>query len=116
MPRTLYPTLIVIIIELLCTDAFPQQPTLAIRNIDFANFRYAGTIGRFPAGYGPTKAFTLKGGKVGDWRDGFTLRKIVFGDVTGDGIEEAIITLDVNTDGNAGVDQVYIYALKFNRP
>jgi len=93
-----------------------KQSVASIREIDFANFRYAGTIGRFPAGYGPTKAFTLKGGKVGDWRDGFTLRKIVFGDVTGDGIEEAIITLDVNTDGNAGVDQVYIYGLKFNRP
>ena len=45
-----------------------------------------------------------------------TLRKIVYGDVTGDGSEEAIVTFDVNTDGNAGVDQVYIYTLKNHGP
>lgn len=114
--RTIHPILIVIIIELLSTHIFAQQPTSSIREIDFANFRYAGTIGRFRAEFHPTKIFTLTNGKVGDWRSGFTLRKVVFGDVTGDGEEEAIVSLDINTDGSAGADQVYIYTLRNHRP
>src|SRR5262245_4979693 len=109
-----FSTLFLIFVLLLFSahDAFSQQ---AIREIDFSNFRYAGSIGLFPAEFHPTKAFTLSNGKVGDWRYGFTLRKAVFGDITGDGSEEAIIRLDINTDGSAGADQVYIYTLKNGR-
>ena len=96
--------------------AASQHSPSSIRDIDFANFRYAGTIARFPAEFRQTKAFALSNGKMGDWRYGFTFRKVVFGDITGDGNEEAIITLDINTDGSAGVDQVYIYTLKNRRP
>jgi hypothetical protein len=98
------------------TVAFSQNQASSIRTIDFANFHYVGSIGHFRADYYPRNSFTLRNGKFGDWRDGMTLRKIVYGDVTGDGEEEAIITFDVNTDGSAGVDQVYIYSLKSYRP
>jgi diadenosine tetraphosphatase ApaH/serine/threonine PP2A family protein phosphatase len=101
----------------LCANTgFSQQWASSIRNIDFANFRYVGSIGHFRAEWYPRNSFTLRNGKFGDWRDGMTLRKIVYGDVTGDATEEAIVTFDVNTDGNAGIDQVYIYTLKNHRP
>jgi len=97
-------------------NVFSQRAVSSIRTIDFANFRYLGSIGHFRADYYPRKSFTLHNGKFGDWRDGMTLRKVVYGDVTGDGAEEAIVTFAVDTDGNAGVEQVYIYTLRNHRP
>jgi hypothetical protein len=45
-----------------------------------------------------------------------TFQKVMYGDVTGDGAEEALIILGVNTEGSAAVNHVYAYTLKNRRP
>jgi hypothetical protein len=102
---------------LLCPCAvLCQRAPSPIHSVDFANFSYHGSIGLFPTAEYPTKSFSLHNGKSGDWRQGMTLVKVVYGDVTGDRVEEAIVTLAVNTDGSAAVNHVYIYTFKRNRP
>lgn len=88
----------------------------SIRSIDFDNFTYPGSTYGQRGGYTPEQTFTLKHGKWGDWRDGLTLKKVIYGDVTGDGQEEAILTFDQDTEGSAGVSNVYIYTLEKRRP
>jgi hypothetical protein len=109
-------SLLTIAVILVASNAFAQRSESPIRKIDFANFRFVGSIGHFRAEAYPRKSFTLRDGKFCDWRDGMTLRKLLYGDVTGDGAEEAIITFAVDTDGSAGVDQVYIYTMKNGHP
>jgi hypothetical protein len=108
---------LIVIVALLfvASTTFAQQRD-SIRSIDFANFRYHGSIGLFPTAEYPTKSFTLRHGKSGDWRKGMTFEKVVFGDITRDGIEEAIVRLSVNTDGSAAVDHVYIFTMRRNKP
>jgi hypothetical protein len=98
------------------TAASSQRAAPSIRSTDFANFAYHGSIGLFPTAEYPTKSFTLRNGKSGDWRQGMTLVKVVYGDVTNDGVEEGIVTLAVNTEGSAAVNHVYVYTFKNNRP
>jgi hypothetical protein len=47
---------------------------------------------------------------------GITLGKIVYGDVTGDKQEEAIIEMSILTGGTAQPNIVYVYTLQKNRP
>ena len=108
--------LIIIVALLFATGATFAQGRHSIRSIDFANFHYHGSIGLFPTAEYPTKSFTLRRGKSGDWQEGMTLRRVVYGDVTGDSVDEAIVTLSVNTAGSAAVDHVYIFTLRHNRP
>ncbi len=100
---------------ILSAAAFAQEVD-SIRSIDFSNYTYPGSRGLFPTPEYETTRFTLKGGKSGDGREGMTFRRAVYGDVTGDGVAEAVIILGVNTEGSAAVSHVYIYTLKDRRP
>lgn len=92
------------------------QTVDSLRSIDFSNFTYPGSRGLFPTPEFPTTKFTLKNGKSGDWRRGMTFGEVIYDDVTGDKVEEAIVTLSVNTDGSAAVNHAYVYTLKSRRP
>jgi hypothetical protein len=105
---------LLIVFSFPATEVFSQRAESSSHTIDFANFH--GSIGLFRAVEYPTRSFTLRAGKFGDWQKGMTLRRVVYGDVTGDGIDEAIVTLAVNTAGSAAVDHVYIFTLRDNRP
>lgn len=70
----------------------------SLRSIDFRNLDYGN--------------FAVRNGKFGDWRDGLTLKKISFGDVTGDKQEEAIIIFRVDTEGSMGANRVFIFTLE----
>lgn len=105
-----------IILTLMLSAAAFAHKADSIRSIDFSNFTYPGSRALFPTPEYETTKFTLRQGKSGDWRWGMTLWKVVYGDVTGDGIEEAIVILSVNTDGSAAVNHVYIYTLNKQRP
>jgi len=98
------------------TAAFSLRADPSIRSIDFANFAYHGSIGLFPTAEYPTKSFTLRNGKSGDWHQGMTLVKVAYADITNDGVEEGIVTLAVNTEGSAAVNHVYVYTFKKNQP
>jgi hypothetical protein len=109
----------VLIITLFFSQAsFTQQRSSSIRSIDFANFKYPGSRGLFPTVEYETESFILHKGKAKETpkQYGMTLVEISYGDVTGDGIEEAMINLNVETDGSAGVNHVYIYRLEGGKP
>jgi hypothetical protein len=88
----------------------------SIRAVDFANFKHPGSRGLFRADEYPTDDFTLRGGESGTPGAGMKLEGVGYGDVTGDGREEAFVTLLVRTDGTAGVHHVYVYTPRRGRP
>lgn len=101
---------------LVCGAEVFAQRSASVRSTDFSNFTYAGSRGHFPAPEYETTRFTLREGKFGDWRRGMSLREVTYGDATGDGVEEAFVVLNVETDGSAAVNHVYVYTLKNRRP
>lgn len=107
---------------LISSPAFSQQPSSSIHSVDFANFTYPWTTGLRVRG--GTKTFTLKDGKRPEIRDasghvveiGVYLEQVSYGDVTGDGIEDAVIVMSILTGVSAMPGQVYVYTLRGNHP
>jgi hypothetical protein len=101
-------------------EASPSpNPDSPIRSVDFENFTFpAKPI--YPTG---EKYFTLRNGKyAGRLQDGaiepypVSLVESVYGDVTGDGNEEAMLVLTENIRGTAIPYYVYVYAMERNKP
>jgi hypothetical protein len=86
--------------------------TRSIRSIDFANFTYPG---QYIFTKGP-KSFTLEQGRFAQDETQIRLAYVDFGDVTGDGVEDAFIVLAPVLTGSATPLVIYIYSLKVNRP
>jgi hypothetical protein len=94
-------------------------PDTPIRRIDFSNFTYPSE----PIYSRSEKPFTLKDGEYeGRLRDGtaepygVSLVDSVYGDVTGDGTEEAMLVLFENVRGSAIPYYVYVYAIERDKP
>jgi hypothetical protein len=96
------------------------QSNQFIRSVDFANFSFP-----WPHGLGDSrKTFKLRDGELKPTRDkrgmvdemGVTLESIVYGDLTKDGVEEAIVVLSTITGGSAIPHAVYIYGWQKNGP
>lgn len=88
-----------------------SQTDQSIRAVDFTNFifPYVDELGD------PKQSFTLQRGEYvgGDDEVRLSMRSIIYGDVTGDAAEEAIIVLSVGVDGGtARPHVVYIYTLQ----
>lgn len=90
-----------------------------IRNVDFANFTYPSGVveerGGFKLKNGELlpKRRTQYGQPLDMW---LKLGNVAYGDVTGDGREEAIIDLGWITGGSAIPDLVYIYTMRNGSP
>lgn len=83
-----------------------STPDQAIRMVDFDNLAYPN----FPDYTGPDKKLlTLKPGEGGP-------NFISYGDVTGDGVEEAMVALGVDNSGTAITYYVYIFTLTNGKP
>lgn len=90
-----------------------SAPSSSIRSVDFANFTYSWTadLGN------PKKSFTLRKGEFPPTRNergliegmGVSLERVEYGDVTGDGQEEAIVVLSILTGGSAVPHVIYVY-------
>lgn len=83
-----------------------------IRNIDFKNFLYVG-----PDDYSET--FVLKEGEksfVRGEEDGIQLADVKYHDLTGDGQEEAIVRMNIQTGGSAIPSLVFVYSVDQGRP
>jgi hypothetical protein len=88
----------------------------AVRRIDFSNFRFPWLreLGD------PKQSINLRNGELKPTFDqkgmvattGVTLRSVAYGDVTGDGREEAFVVLSIVTGGSAIPHAVYIYTSK----
>ncbi len=88
----------------------------SVRSIDFRNFTYPGSTYGESEYYSPEEIFTLRDGTWGGPEYGMTLMTVSYGDVTGDGREEAILDFRQDNDGSAGLDSVYVYTLEDKRP
>ena len=114
---------ILIIALLLSKTAFSQQRKLSIHSIDFANRTYPWTADLIDP-TNPQKTFTIRNGErpaTPDNRgfidqEGIFLEHVIYGDVTGDGVDDALVTMSIQTGGSAIPGLVYIYAVHANRP
>lgn len=90
------------------------SPAPSVRAIDFANFIYP-TQGVFETNL---KSLPLKEGKYeGDQtHDPVSLASVAYGDVTGDGTDEALVILGISVRGTAIPYVVYIYTRENETP
>ena len=98
---------------------YSETPLTPIRRVDFENF----TFPSWPIYAKHEKPFTLKSGDYqGRLHEGavepYTVSLVdsVYGDVTGDGDEEAILVLFENVRGTAIPYYVYIYGMDRDQP
>src|SRR5262245_53424758 len=105
------------------SSALQRAPKKSIRAVDFRNFSYPETEGlHIP--HSRKRSFKLKDGALPETRDkqgfvdgmGIDLSAVSYGDVTGDGKDEALQTMSIVTGGSALPDSVYIYTLKESKP
>jgi hypothetical protein len=93
----------------------------AIRSIDFRNFTYQWTpkwdtppkIGSIVLKDGNMDASVLPNGRIGTL--GFSLVDVTYGDLTGDNLEEAVVTLAIDSGGNSMPQVVFTYTLRNNK-
>lgn len=106
---------VVLILQLL---TYAQSSTDSIRSFDFTNATYPINAGlKIPSSR--RKTFTLTKGKYEGLKDtvGMALSRVSYGDVTGDGNEDAIIEFGVDTDGGTAIIYcVYVYTWRNHRP
>lgn len=94
-----------------------------IRSVNFANFTFPW-VADLADPDNPSESFTLKEGEFTEGAAGqpsaggigLLLRSVVYGDVTGDGAEEALIVLSVVTGGSSVPHAIYVYTLEGERP
>lgn len=97
-------------------SAYPSVKSL--RALDYRNLAYIS--GETKCAEEPDEDFKLRNGICETHKDGFLVGMkfldVAFGDVTGDGREEAMVSLQELSDGNGIYDEVYIFALERHRP
>ena len=87
-----------------------EQRGTPARRFDFSNFTFPFTAGLTEPGK-RSGHFTLSEGESPEDEDriGMYLAHVAYGDVTGDGEEEAIVRIGVHTGGSSMSNVVYIY-------
>src|SRR5262249_48433043 len=125
-PSKVFVSLIIVSIALGAppnSSALQSSPNKTIRSVDFRNFSYPKTKELYSPN-STKRSFRLKDGLLPEIRDkqgdvvgeGVGLRKVSYGDITGDGQEEAIVILSYLTWGSGIFNCVYIYAWDHSRP
>ncbi len=97
------------------------SPASPIRKIDFKNFTYPW----YPTDYTPPhgeRKITLRDGEMkvdaakNTDRLWASLANVSYADLTGDGKEEAIVTVTTNFDPNGSVACIFVYTLRSDEP
>jgi hypothetical protein len=116
-----FPQITVLLFSLiLCLSVSAQERESKIRAVGFADFTYPWLL---PFG-DPDESFTLKNGELPPTYDkrgirdevGIYFGRVHYGDVTGDGAEEAFVFLSVQTGGSSIPGILYIYTWQNNHP
>jgi hypothetical protein len=105
--------------------AAQSSPARTIRDIDFKNFIYSklptgkcsrmSRVGVRDGKYGSIKDFSPRlAPRGGCWQ--VTVGPVVYGDVTGDGREDAIVVLYAEMGGTESSNDVFIYTLRHDKP
>ncbi|MGB7207418.1 MAG: hypothetical protein WBD27_02045 [Pyrinomonadaceae bacterium] len=89
----------------------------SIRSVDFGSFTYTWPLD-YAVGTRSARKFTLNGGELEMTKHqmGVSLSNVIYGDVTGDDVEEAIVALSIRTGGSAIPGIVYVFAFRSGRP
>jgi hypothetical protein len=99
----------------------PDEQTSPIRAIDFRNFTYPW----YPSPYRPPhgrREVTLSGGKfIVDGKDSdsdvtFGLANVSYADLTRDGKEEAVVTIDAGFNPNGSRACIFVYGMNSGAP
>jgi len=105
------------------TPTPPEKLRSPIRAIDFANYSYSGS----PI-YSDRKKFDLKDGtyegllipdckgSTADCHEPVSLVAQTYGDVTGDGVEEAMVVLTESIRGSSIPYYIYVFGIEKERP
>lgn len=121
---------------LICISTGFISAQSGIRQVDFKNFTYPLSgpllahddlkwLGDPRDGYSKRAPIHLVNGKdltkVGSYGEyvqwaGFSLQSVQYADVTGDGIEDAIVVLLYQTGGTQNTHYVYVYSVEAGKP
>jgi hypothetical protein len=99
-------TTVLLIALLVAPLTHSQGPASSIRSIDFANFTYKEFI----------NPRTLVNGKEETDADPLYLASVIYGDVTGDNVEEALVVLFTSVRGTAIPYDGYVFTMRNGRP
>ena len=101
--------------------AASASPESRIRKIDFKNFTYPW----YPRDYKPPQGerkIALRDGEMkveaarNTDRLWASLTNVSYASLTGDDLEQAIVTVTTNLDPNGSVDCIFVYTLQGNKP
>lgn len=119
---------VLIVSVILCVFVISSPAQKSIRQVDFQNFTYrvlCGVEDAKDATRIKTIGGTIKNAKLVDgiyqWIDEklpmyFDIHKPIYGDLTGDGKEEAVIKAECNNGGTGQPTEGFIYTLKAGKP
>lgn len=79
--------------------------------MDFRNFEYV-----VEENSPPVKVVNGSYVREGDDKIDFTVTNVVFGDISGDGVEEAVVTTSLNTGGSGQFTESLVYQWKRTQP
>src|SRR5918997_4849516 len=110
------------LILLLPSSIFAQGRAESIRSVDFKNFAYPSCIGTKTGPLSKAKSISLSNGEleIGDLRKNeepvnISISNLAYADLTGDGQEEAIVTLVYLFYPHGSAGCTFIYRLQGNR-
>jgi hypothetical protein len=124
IPITAAGIVLAAVLTLGCTRKDSEIKT-GIRAVDFANFTYFPSCNGNQSGPVKVKDRTIQNNKIVDGVNEpidenlpnyFDLGEPVYGDLDGDGKEEAVIQSECNMGGTANFDEGYIFAMKDGTP
>jgi len=93
----------------------PAQPMSGIRDINFKDFTYHPSSACRKEGLPPS--VDMQNGEYRANNSYFSINQILYGDLTGDGMEEAVVITACGTDpANYSIAEISIFALRNGRP
>jgi len=104
------------IVEIPYSPATSPKFSSPIRDVDFKNFIYSWTE---DLSSDDEKTFVLQNGRrplETKEKIGVSFVGVDYGDVTGDGVEEAFVNLSVGTGGSSQPNMIYVYTLENQKP
>lgn len=119
----LYGLILGLTLQVLAGQPTALKSATTIQSIDFKNFTYPWPRDLLDPS-NPKRTFRLTNGELPETRTpegrvdgmGVFFKDVNYGDVTGDGINEAIVSLSVLTGGSAIPHIIYVYTLKNKQP
>ena len=105
-------TLVALVVSILVPADLVTAEERGIRRVDFRNYTYRPTCVRHKVRVSNGEHVTDRAGR----RLWFAVTAIIYGDLTADGVEEAVVVTQCSTGGSGTFSEATIYGLRNNRP